>query len=100
MSWAIAALKRRERELNTIIPFRIDPFESAELIRESSGVGNVIKKRRARGVKHDSDEDLKDSEKMPHEFDYSSAEEEAVKTASEGNQDNYETPPRKKRCIE
>ena len=70
----------------------IEPF--------SSNVIEHIKKRRARGVKCDSDEDLKDAEKMPHEFDCSSAEEEAVKTASEGIQDDYETPPRKKRCIE
>ena len=66
----------------------------------SSNVIEHIKRRRARGVKYDSDEDVKDAEKMPHEFDYSSAEEEAANSASEGNQDNYVTPLRKKRRFD
>ena len=78
----------------------VPPWSCPEPSTTSDHDVSDIKKRRARGVKYDSDEDIRDAEKMPHEFDYSSAEEGAVKSANEGDQDNYETPPRKKRCIE
>ena len=39
----------------------------------------LVEKRRARGIKYDSEEDLADSAKMPCDFDYSSDEEEGKK---------------------
>ena len=67
----------------------IEPF--------SSNVIEHIKKRRARGVKYDSDEDLKDAEKMPHEFDYSSAEEKDINSESAEDKADCETPPPRKK---
>ena len=60
-----------------------------------SNVISHVRKRRARGIKHDSDEDCVDSAKVPHEFLYSSQEEDDK--SDESDKADYETPPRKKR---
>ena len=76
---------------------RLDDIDHCRTIEPfSSNVIEHIKKRRARGVKYDSDEDLKDAEKMPHEFDYSSAEEKNINSESDEDKADCETPPRKK----
>ena len=69
----------------------------AKTVQTSTDIEHV-KKRRARGVKYNSNKDLKDTEKMPHEFECSSAEETNSKSTED--EAECETPPRKKHCIE